>query len=78
MESLVIPDVIAEDIVGDGLEQLQPENAAKPRQLRSRIAQDLNVPTTYASAFRSLRPRWTSFSSILLALNSSNMRRIDL
>jgi hypothetical protein len=31
------------------------------RQLRSRIAQSLDVPAkTYASAFRSLRPCWTA------------------
>jgi len=34
-------------------------------QRRSRIAQGLNVPTAYASTFRSLRPCWKSFSSIL-------------
>jgi hypothetical protein len=36
----------------------------KVRQLCSRIAQGLNVPTAYASAFRSLQPRWTAFLNI--------------
>jgi len=35
--------------------------AAKALQLRSRIAQGLNVPTAYVSASRSLRPCWTRF-----------------
>jgi hypothetical protein len=40
-------------------------NVAKALQRRSRIAQGLNVPHAYASAFRSLRPCWTSFFAIL-------------
>jgi len=38
--------------------------AEKDRRLRSRIAQSLNVPTAYALAFRSLRPRWSVFLSL--------------
>ena len=41
------------------------EDAAKARQRRSRIAQGLNVPTRVRLAFRSLRPCWTSFFTIL-------------
>ena len=38
------------------------ENVVKPLQLRSRIAQILNVPQkAYASGFRSLRPCWMGF-----------------
>jgi hypothetical protein len=37
----------------------------KPLQRRSRIAQGLNVATRYASAFRSLRPCWIGFFTIL-------------
>jgi hypothetical protein len=36
----------------------------KGRQLRSRIAQTLNVPSGYASGLHSLRPCWTTFLTI--------------
>jgi hypothetical protein len=47
---------------------LLEQDVEKDRQRRSRIAQGFNVPTAYASAFRSLRPCWTAFLTILLAL----------
>jgi hypothetical protein len=37
----------------------------KGPQLYSHVAQGLNVPQGYASAFRSLRPRWMAFWNIL-------------
>ncbi len=36
----------------------------KGPQLCSGVAQRLNVPQGYASAFRSLRPRWMAFLNI--------------
>ena len=47
-------------------DHLAPLNrkAEKGRQRRSRIAQSLNVPTAYASAFRSLQPRWAAFLNL--------------
>ncbi len=41
------------------------QDAEKARQLRSRVAQTLNVPSGYDSALRLLRPCWTAFLSIL-------------
>jgi len=40
----------------------------KGLQLCSRIAQGLNVPTAYDSAFHSLQPSWKAFLNILLYL----------
>jgi hypothetical protein len=40
----------------------------KGPQLYSHVAQGLNVPQGYASALRSLRPRWMAFLNILLSL----------
>jgi hypothetical protein len=41
------------------------QDVEKSLQLCSRVAQGLNVPQGYASAFRSLRPRWMAFLNIL-------------
>ena len=42
-----------------------PHDVEKGPRLCSRIAQNLNVPQGYASASRSLRPRWMAFLNIL-------------
>jgi hypothetical protein len=41
------------------------QDVEKRPQLCSRVAQSLNVPQGYASASRSLRPRWMAFLNIL-------------
>jgi hypothetical protein len=40
------------------------QDVEKGPQLCSRIPQSLDVPQGYASAFRSLRPRWMTFLNI--------------
>jgi molybdopterin synthase sulfur carrier subunit len=42
-----------------------PQDVETGHQLRSRVAQGLNVPQGYASRLRSLRPRWTASLNIL-------------